>query len=149
MFVPTRTGLGDAYCPVIRSKHAYKEGLMDASLPVLCGVLSTLVFVGGTLPMLVKAFRTRDLSSYSLGNILMSNVGNAVNWVYVTSLPPGPVWWLHGFYTVTTALMLFWYVRYSLRPADRRTQISPSGIDGELHSSPDADVLEELLASSH
>ena len=121
---------------------------MDASLPVLCGVLSTIVFVGGTLPMLMKAATTRDLSSYSLGNILMSNVGNALNWVYVASLPHGPVWWLHGFYTVTTALMLFWYVRFSLRPAARPTQISPVAWEDELHTSPDADELESLLASS-
>jgi hypothetical protein len=121
---------------------------MDDSLPVLCGVLSTLVFVGGTLPMLGKAARTRDLSSYSLGNIVASNLGNAVNWVYIASLPHGPVWWLHGFYTVTTALMLFWYVRYTLRPARGRTHKSPSAVDGQLDSSPDAAELEELLASS-
>jgi hypothetical protein len=126
---------------------------MDASLPVLCGVLSTLVFVGGTLPMLLKAARTRDLSSYSLGNILASNIGNVLNWVYIASLPHGPVWWLHGFYTVTTALMLFWYIRYMLwpapRPADRPTHISPAGRDDQLHSSPDADEVDRLLASSH
>ena len=121
---------------------------MDASLPVLCGVVSTLVFVGGTLPMLVKAARTRDLSSYSLGNILASNVGNAVNWVYIASLPRGPVWWLHGFYTVTTALMLFWYIRYALCPDARRTHKSPWDADRELDSSPDADDLLPLLASS-
>jgi hypothetical protein len=126
-----------------------KEDPMDASLPVLCGVLSTIVFVGGTLPMLVKAATTRDLSSYSLGNILMSNVGNVLNWVYVASLPHGPIWWLHGFYTVTTALMLFWYVRFTRRPAEPpATQISPIAWSDELHSSPDADEWEELLASS-
>jgi hypothetical protein len=117
---------------------------MDASLPVLCGVLSTLVFVAGTLPMLVKAAQTRDLGSYSLGNIMSSNVGNVLNWVYVVSLPPGPVWWLHGFYTVTTALMLFWYVRYTLRP----THKSPLAEDLELHSSPDAPRQRPLIASS-
>jgi hypothetical protein len=122
---------------------------MDASLPVLCGVLSTLVFVGGTLPMLMKAATTRDLSSYSLGNILMSNVGNVLNWVYVASLPHGPVWWLHGFYTVTTALMLFWYIRFTLRPASAvPTQISPITWEDELRSSPDAEGMEALLASS-
>jgi hypothetical protein len=121
---------------------------MDASLPVLCGVLSTIVFVGGTLPMLIKAASTRDLSSYSLGNILMSNVGNVLNWVYVASLPHGPVWWLHGFYTVTTALMLFWYIRFALRPVSATAQKSPSELDADLHSSPDAAGPEVLLASS-
>jgi hypothetical protein len=117
---------------------------MDASLPVLCGLVSTLVFAAGTLPMLVKAAQTRDLASYSLGNIVSSNIGNALNWVYVVSLPPGPVWWLHGFYTVTTALMLFWYVRY----AARATHNSPSGPDAQLDSSPDAARERALITSS-
>jgi hypothetical protein len=42
--------------------------------------------------MLVKAHRTRDLASYSLGNLLLANVGNAVHSVYVFSLPAGPIW---------------------------------------------------------
>lgn len=39
----------------------------------------------------VKAARTHDLSSYSLGNIAMANGGNAVHSVYVFSLPTGPI----------------------------------------------------------
>ena len=31
-------------------------------------------------------------------------------------LPPGPIWLLHAFYLVTTALMLAWYLRYEWRP---------------------------------
>jgi hypothetical protein len=27
-------------------------------------------------------------------------------------LPPGPIWILHGFYTVTSALMLLWWLRF-------------------------------------
>lgn len=106
---------------------------MDASLPVLCGMASTVMFVVGTLPMLVKAARTRDLASYSLGNIVLSNIGNAVNTVYVLSLPPGPIWFLHAFYVVTTALMLFWYVRYVTVPRSRTTRhpvlMRPSGTE--------------------
>jgi hypothetical protein len=115
---------------------------MDASLPVVCGVFSTVTFVIGTLPMLMKAAQTRDLSSYSLGNIVLGNVGNVLNSVYVLSLPPGPVWALHGFNLVTTALMLFWYVRYTLRPAQK----SPWDLDDELRTLPDAEGLESLLA---
>jgi hypothetical protein len=58
-----------------------------------------------------KALRTRDLSSYSLGNIALANLGNAVHSVYVFALPPGPIWVLHTFYLLSSALMLFWYVR--------------------------------------
>lgn len=85
---------------------------MDLNLPVMSGMISTAIFAFSTLPMLVKAARTKDLSSYSLGNILLSNVGNLVHSVYVFSLPAGPIWLLHSFYLVTTGLMLVWYLRY-------------------------------------
>ena len=86
---------------------------MDISFPVIAGAVSTAIFASSMLPMLVKAARTRDLGSYSLGNILLSNLGNVIHSVYVFHLPPGPVWVLHSFYLVSTALMLFWYVRYA------------------------------------
>src|SRR5262245_44074523 len=85
------------------------------SLPTLAGLASTAIFAASTLPMLVKAYRSRDLASYSLGNIALANLGNAVYSVYVYSLPPGPIWLLHTFYLVSSALMLGWYLRYGLR----------------------------------
>ena len=87
------------------------------SLPVLAGIIATMIFAGSTLPMLAKAIRTRDLGSYSLGNLAMANVGNVVQSVYVFSLPPGPLWALHSFNQGTTALMLLWFLRYELLPA--------------------------------
>ena len=48
-----------------------------------------------------RRYRSRDLTSYSLGNIVLANVGNTVHSIYVFSLPPGPVWLLHSFYVVT------------------------------------------------
>jgi uncharacterized protein with PQ loop repeat len=89
---------------------------MDINLPLIAGTISTVIFAFSTLPMLLKAFRTKDLKSYSLGNILLSNVGNAIHSVYVFHLPAGPIWLLHAFYLVTTALMLAWYLRYEWRP---------------------------------
>jgi hypothetical protein len=88
---------------------------MDVGLPVVAGMISTAIFALSTLPMLLKAAHTRDLGSYSLGNILLSNVGNVIHSVYVFHLPIGPAWVLHSFYLVTTALMLFWYLRYAAR----------------------------------
>lgn len=85
------------------------------NLPVIAGMASTLIFAVSTLPMLVKARMTRDLSSYSLGNILLANVGNAVHSVYVFSLPPGPLWVLHSFYLLTSAQMLAWFLHYQVR----------------------------------
>lgn len=53
------------------------------NLPVLAGTLSTVLFAVGMLPMLVKAACTRDLASYSLGNLVLSNAANAVHSIYV------------------------------------------------------------------
>jgi uncharacterized protein with PQ loop repeat len=101
---------------------------MDLELPVIAGIASTLIFAFSTLPMLTKAFRTRDLHSYSLGNILLANGGNLVHSIYVFSLPAGPIWLLHTFYLVTTALMLIWYPRFERRPALWKGRIPPRGI---------------------
>jgi hypothetical protein len=97
---------------------------------VLAGIASTAIFATSALPMLVKAYRSRDLSSYSLGNLVMSNVGNAVHSLYVYSLPPGPIWGMHAFYAVTSALMLAWYLRWS--PGARRVCRSVAGTPPEL-----------------
>jgi uncharacterized protein with PQ loop repeat len=93
-----------------------EEAHMDIDVPIVAGTISTIIFAISTLPMLRKAFRTRDLKSYSLGNILLANGGNLVHSVYVFALPPGPIWLLHSFYLVTTGLMLVWYLRYEWRP---------------------------------
>ena len=89
---------------------------MSSSVPILAGSVSTAIFIASTLPMLVKAGRTKDLASYSLGNIVLANIGNLTYAVYVLSLPIGPVWALHGFHLCATGLMLFWYVRHVGQP---------------------------------
>ncbi len=85
----------------------------DIGLQAVAGIAATAVFVGSTLPMLLKAGRTRDLRSYSLANIALANLGNLLQWIYISSLPLGPIWLLHGFNTSSTALMLIWYLRYA------------------------------------
>ena len=87
--------------------------MASTDLALLAGTVSTALFVTSYLPMLVKAFRTRDLSSYSRGNLVLANVGNAVYTVYVASLPLGPIWFLHTFYVLSTALMLLWHLRHT------------------------------------
>jgi uncharacterized protein with PQ loop repeat len=89
---------------------------MDINLPVMAGLISTIFFASGELPMLVKAYQTKNLRSYSLGNILFANMGNVIYSIYVFHLPPGPIWALHSFYMTSTVLMLFWYLRYERRP---------------------------------
>ena len=90
------------------------------TLPVLAGTISTVIFVVSYLPMLMKAARTKDLRSYSFGNLAFANGGNVIHSIYVFSLPAGPLWALHTFYLITTGLMLVWYLRYAPRPANRR-----------------------------
>lgn len=79
---------------------------------VIAGAISTAMFISSNLPMAFKAYKTKDLKSYSLGHLVLSNLGNLVHWVYVSSLPFGPIWFLHGFYTLVTAFMIIWYLRY-------------------------------------
>jgi hypothetical protein len=111
------------------------------NIAVLAGIVSTVIFAVGTFPMLLKAARTRDLGSYSFGQIALNNLGNAVHTIYVVHLPMGPIWWLHAFYLVSTALMLFWYVRYvhsSTHAAKRR----------EMGVATDALTVDRFLAST-
>ncbi len=93
---------------------------MSIDVSVVAGSVATAVFAVSTVPMLVKAHRTKDVGSYSLGNIALGNIGNAFYTVYVLHLPAGPIWALHGFHTVSTAVMLFWYLRYVLVPRSRQ-----------------------------
>lgn len=109
------------------------------NLPVLAGILSTLLFAAGMLPMLVKAARTKDLASYSLGNLVLTNVANAVHSVYVFNLPAGPIWALHLAYLLASALMLAWWLRYrdggqggpGSQPTERSAITIPSDTKGE------------------
>jgi hypothetical protein len=82
-------------------------------MATLAGSLSTVVFVGSSFPMLVKAVRTRDLDSYSRGQLVLANAGNLVNSLYVFSLPVGPIWALHVFNVTCTLFMLVWHVRFA------------------------------------
>lgn len=82
---------------------------------LLAGSLSTALFIGSCLPMLVKAARTRDLDSYSRGHLVLATVGNVINCLYVFSLPVGPIWFLHLFNLGCTVLMLAWHLRYAGR----------------------------------
>jgi hypothetical protein len=45
-------------------------------------------------------------------------VGNGAYWIYISTLPVGPIWLLHTFYTLATALMLVWSLRYRVAPID-------------------------------
>lgn len=85
------------------------------TMQMLAGFTSSAIFICSNLPMLYKAYRTRNLRSYSLGHIGLANLGNLIHWLYVAALPAGPIWYLHGFNTLVALLMLGWYLRYELR----------------------------------
>jgi uncharacterized protein with PQ loop repeat len=98
---------------------------------VLAGSVSTAVFVSSYLPMLLKAFRTKNLDSYSRGNLVLATVGNAVYSVYVFSLPFGPIWFLHSFYVVATLLMLVWHLQHAAPAGRTRDEASGRGDQDE------------------
>ena len=120
-------------------------------IPLIAGTVATVVFAISNLPMLTKALRTRDVSSYSLVSLGMINAANAVYSLYVFTLPVGPIWALHTFYVVSCAVMLVLCVaqrraavrsevtrrgsaitvtdaleRVTLVPADDRSRVAPA-----------------------
>jgi uncharacterized protein with PQ loop repeat len=74
--------------------------------PLIAGSASALIFVVSYLPMLLKARRTKDLSSSSPTQLLLTNIGNLVYSAHVYNVPAGPIWALHSFNVVTSCLML-------------------------------------------
>ncbi|MFF2271950.1 hypothetical protein ACFVTX_06740 [Agromyces sp. NPDC058136] len=89
-------------------------------LVMLAGTASAVVFAVSNLPMLRKAMRTGDVSSYSLASVVMINVANLVYSIYVFSLPIGPVWMLHTFYLVSCAILLVLCLRSASGRSGRR-----------------------------
>lgn len=81
-------------------------------MKIIAGTISTMIFTISSLPMLIKARTTKNLRSYSLCNLVLSNLGNIIHWLYVISLPLGPIWFLHGFATLSTILMLVWFLKF-------------------------------------
>ena len=120
---------------------------MEIDLMVLAGGVSTIIFAGSVMPMIVKAVQTRDLASYSLGNLLLSNMGNLVHSVYIYSLPAGPIWALHAFYLVTTGFMLAMYLRHEA-VGRKRSHGSPRGAEGTMQDSHGAGPSSEFHQST-
>jgi uncharacterized protein with PQ loop repeat len=85
-------------------------------VPLIAGTIATVAFAVSNLPMLRKALRTRDVSSYSLPSMIIINVANAVYSLYVFTLPFGPIWGLHTFYVISCAIMLLLCLRQRRAP---------------------------------
>ena len=82
------------------------------TISLIAGLISSLIFVSSNFPMLWRAYKTKDLYSYSGLNIFLANAGNLVHWLYILSLPLGPIWLLHTFYTVSSVFMLVMFLRF-------------------------------------
>jgi uncharacterized protein with PQ loop repeat len=87
---------------------------------MMAGSVAGLIFAAASWNMLVKAWRTKDLSSYSLGQLVLNNVGNLFYWFYVISLPFGPIYFMHAFFTLASLIMLVWYFVYRKAPNSRK-----------------------------
>jgi hypothetical protein len=101
-------------------------------IPMIAGTVSTVVFAVSNLPMLRKALRTGDVSSYSVSSMAMINGANVVYSLYVFSLPVGPIWALHTFYLVSCGIMLVLCLG-SRRAAGRRRAAVPRRWRGGPH----------------
>ncbi len=101
-------------------------GMHELSIQVLAGFASSTIFISSNFPMLFKAFRTKDMHSYSLGQLILGNLGNTVYWLYVCSLPIGPIWFLQGFFSLSSASMLFCYLRYEKKWLQPRALNAPA-----------------------
>ncbi len=108
----------------------------------VAGVISTLMFLGSNLPMVVQAVRTRDVASYSRGYLVMTNIGNAVYTVYVLSLPAGPIWLLHLVYTTVSAFMLLLHVWWTPSGASGR-----GGVDEGMDDFEDFEDCEDVVVA--
>lgn len=86
---------------------------------VFAGFISTFIFISSNFPMIYKALTTRNLKSYSLGQIGMANLGNLIHWLYMTTLPPGPIWFLHAFHTAVAVVMLALYLKFEFYQPSR------------------------------
>ena len=81
------------------------------SLAVAAGGVAGFLFCMAQLPMLVKAYRTKDLKSYSPSNLAIAAVGNFLYFPYVISLPFGPAFFIHLFMTAATwAMLIMWWL---------------------------------------
>lgn len=81
-------------------------------IQIAAGLVSSVIFSISTLTMLLKTVRTKNVDSFSLSSLALSNVGNMMYWLYIVSLPCGPIHLLHSFYTVAMVIMLVFYLGY-------------------------------------
>lgn len=101
---------------------------MTHKLALFAGSAAAAIFVISQLPMLIKARRTKDLSSYSLANIGLANLGNLLYAAYLAQVPLGPAWAIHGFNLTTgTDARLVPALRLAPSPTRPRCRANTTG----------------------
>ena len=94
---------------------------MSSTLPIAAGTVATLVFAASTL---ADAGQGRPhqgpLRPIPAATSSSPTPATSCTRFYVFHLPPGPIWLLHTFYAATSALMLFWSLRFGPPPAGTR-----------------------------
>ncbi len=128
----------------MRNQHTCTTYAMEITMDIqrialFAGMISTTIFAVSHIPMLIRAFRTKDLRSYSAANLILSNLGNGFHWLYVVSLPFGPIWFLHSFYTLTAAIMLLWYAQHRYKWSASKPRFEHTNQRGLQHNN-----LEEV-----
>jgi len=117
------------------------------AMALAAGTASTTLFVVSYLPMLIRAIRTRDLRSYSRSSLVIANVGNVVQAGYIISLPVGPLWFLHGFYLVSSALMLALHLRHAPSPTATES-VSSASLRSESETAPPSHPRSEMTSTT-
>ena len=107
-------------------------------IQIAAGLIASVIFSVSTLAMLLKTARTRNVDSFSLSSLALSNMGNIIYWLYIASLPCGPIHFLHSFYTVAMIIMLAFYVVYHNCGAIRRriARIMQGATSAEMWAAP-------------
>ena len=79
---------------------------------LIAGSISSALFIASTIPALAKVLHTKDMRSYRRSSLFIATLGNGMHWLYIVSLPIGPIYALHGFTTRSTTFMVVWSWKY-------------------------------------
>src|SRR5664279_2906157 len=82
-----------------RCSRAWRRPRCSSSAPCPCSIVRS----------------APGISVPTAGRVVLANVGNLIQAIYVYSLPAGPIWLLHAFYLVASALMLGLHLRHTGR----------------------------------
>lgn len=104
---PITVGVDWVVDPKRPPRRAHSVQHMGATLPILAGMVSRPFSPGACCPCFSRRPARANCPRTASETSPSPTFGNAVHTVYVFHLPPGPIWFLHSFYVVSSALMLY------------------------------------------